>query len=166
MTHLYWGKGKGKTTAAAGLALRALHAGKRVVLLRFLKSGVSGEAAELERLGACVLTAKSLHKFVSQMTEEEKERTCQEQTGCLKRALEMEPELLILDEACAAWQSGTVDRELLRRAVEQAPESRETVLTGREPAEWMFLAADYQTEMVCRRHPFEKGVRAREGVEY
>ena len=53
-----------------------------------------------------------------------------------------------------------------KKAVLQKPAQREVVLTGREPADWMLAAADYCTEMQCRRHPYEKGIAAREGVEY
>ena len=55
---------------------------------------------------------------------------------------------------------------MLKKAVLQKPAQREVVLTGREPADWMLAAADYCTEMQCRRHPYEKGIAAREGVEY
>ena len=59
-----------------------------------------------------------------------------------------------------------VDKELLERAVRQRPAGQEVVLTGRVPAPWMLEAADYSTEMRCRRHPYEKGVAARRGVEF
>ena len=61
---------------------------------------------------------------------------------------------------------GLVDETVLKKAVLQKPAQREVVLTGREPADWMLAAADYCTEMQCRRHPYEKGIAAREGVEY
>jgi cob(I)alamin adenosyltransferase len=75
-------------------------------------------------------------------------------------------DLLILDEACAAWQLDMVDRALLRQAVCQRPKHREVVLTGRTPADWMLEAADYCTEMRAHRHPYEHGIAARRGVEY
>mgnify|MGYP000856913336 CR=1 FL=1 len=75
-------------------------------------------------------------------------------------------DLLILDEACAAWQLGAVDREMLRQAVLGRPEHCEVVLTGREPADWMKEAAHYSTEMVCHSHPFDRGTQARPGIEF
>ena len=69
-------------------------------------------------------------------------------------------------EACAAWQLGMADPDLLRRAVLERPAGREVVLTGRDPAPWMREAADYSTEMRCHRHPYARGVLAREGVEF
>ena len=73
LLHLYYGDGKGKTTAAMGLALRAMGSGKRVVILQFLKGGKSGEVPLLEQLGAKVYRGKAGQKFVFQMNEAEKE---------------------------------------------------------------------------------------------
>ena len=70
--HLYWGEGKGKTTAAMGLALRALGRGRRVVILQFLKGSDTGEVPLLRQLGAQVLRCPAGQKFVFQMNEEEK----------------------------------------------------------------------------------------------
>ena len=77
LLHLYYGDGKGKTTAAMGLALRAMGSGKRVVILQFLKGGKSGEVPLLEQLGAKVYRGKAGQKFVFQMNEAEKEATRQ-----------------------------------------------------------------------------------------
>lgn len=166
LVHLYWGEGKGKTTAAMGLALRSLGAGRRVVIVQFLKGRQTGEIPLLEELGARVFRGKAGLKFSFQMSEEEKAETKALQTENLRRALECDADLLVLDEACAAWQTGLVDRELLRQAALDRPQGREVVLTGRNPPEWMREAADYSTEMKCHRHPFEQGVPAREGVEF
>lgn len=166
MIHLYWGEGKGKTTAAMGLALRALGAGRRVVIVQFLKGGESGEIPLLCRLGAKVFRGKAGQKFVFQMDAEERAENRTLQTENLRQALECPADLLILDEACAAWQYDMVDGTLLQRAVLQKPAAQELVLTGREPAAWMEEAADYSTEMQCRRHPYQKGIMARRGVEF
>ena len=133
LIHLYHGDGKGKTTAAMGLAVRALGCGQ---------------------------------KFVFQMNEEEKAATRALQTENLRRALAEPADLLILDEACAAWNLNMVDRELLQNAVLHKPAEQELAMTGRDPAPWMLDAADYITEMCCRRHPYEKGIPARKGVEF
>jgi len=166
LVHLYWGDGKGKTTAAMGLALRALGTGRRVVIVQFLKGGQSGEIPLLRSLGAQIFRGKARMKFSFQMNEAEKAETRALQTEHLRKALDCESDLLVLDEACAAWQTELIDRELLQTAVLEKPAGREVVLTGRQPPEWMREAADYITEMHCHRHPFERGVPAREGVEY
>lgn len=166
LVHLYWGEGKGKTTAAMGLALRALGSGLRVVVVQFLKSGTSGELRPLEQLGAAVYSGKAELKFTSQMTEDERTKTRAMQTANLKSALELPCDLLILDEACAAWQLDMVDQTLLQRAVYDRPQNCEVVLTGREPADWMRRVADYSTEMRCHKHPYQQGIKARKGVEF
>ncbi len=166
LVHLYWGEGKGKTTAAMGLALRSLGAGRKVVVVQFLKGGPSGEIPLLEQLGARVFRGKAGQKFTFQMSEAEKAETKALQTENLRWALALEADLLVLDEACAAWQKDLADRELLKQAVLEKPEVQEVVLTGREPPDWLWEAADYITEMKCHRHPFEQGIPAREGVEF
>lgn len=164
--HLYWGDGKGKTTAAMGLALRALGAGKRVTVVQFLKGTPSGEIPLLCRLGASVHRCHPGLKFVFQMTEEEKRDCLAEHTAMLRKALAEDADLLILDEACAACQLGMVEEAMLRRAVEDRPPQQEVVLTGRDPADWMRQDADYETEMCCRKHPYQSGLDAREGIEF
>ena len=166
LVHLYWGEGKGKTTAAMGLALRALGAGRRVVIVQFLKGGHSGEIPLLQSLGAQVFRGKAGGRFTAQMDEGERAETRALQTGHLREALACGAGLLVLDEACAALEKGLVDGELLRRAVLEKPAGQELVLTGRRPAGWMLEAADYSTEMRCHRHPFTQGIPAREGVEF
>lgn len=166
LVHLYWGDGKGKTTAAMGLALRALESGRSVSIVQFLKGTESGEITQLIRLGASVRRGCAGGKFVFQMNEAEKAETRVQQTENLRAAMAEKPGLLILDEACAAWELGMVDRTLLRYAVERKPAAQEVVLTGRSPAEWMQRVADYSTEMRCVRHPYEKGVAARRGIEF
>lgn len=195
MVHLYHGKGKGKTTAAMGLALRVIGHGGKVVIVQFLKDGKSGELAPLKSLGAEVFSGKEGTKFFAGMNEAERAETRRINDENLRRALEIECDLLVLDEACAAVRLGMVDRKLLRAYVESGdfeesgtmngidkacydesetgaakPKARfgktEIVLTGRDPERWMLDAADYITEMRCDRHPFERGVGARAGVEY
>ncbi len=170
MIHLYWGEGKGKTTAAMGLAVRARGSGMPVLVVQFLKDGTSSELAPLRALGAEVLSGKSGTKFVFQMTEQEKEEVRILQTEHLHQAAEWVQKhpngLLVLDEALSAWQKKMLDCDLLRRLVEEKPEELEVVMTGRDPAKWMHEAADYSTEMRCHKHPYEKGVPARQGIEF
>ena len=166
LVHLYWGEGKGKTTAAMGLALRALGQGLSVTVVQFLKNGRSGELSPLRRLGAAVYSGNGEMTFVSQMTPQQRRRAREQASRSLEQALEGPCGLLVLDEACAAWQLDMVDRSLLRRAVLDRPAGREVVLTGREPAEWMKACAHYSTRMDCARHPYHWGVAARRGVEF
>ena len=166
LLHLYWGDGKGKTTAAMGLALRALGSGKRVVIVQFLKGGRSGEVPLLEQLGAKIYRGKAGQKFVFQMNEAEKGATRALQNQNLRAAMAEPADLLVLDEAGSAWELGMVDQNLLQQAVLHRPAGQECVLTAHAAPEWMQQAADYSTEMKCHRHPYQRGIAAREGIEY
>ena len=97
LLHLYWGDGKGKTTAAMGLALRALGSGKTVVIVQFLKGGKSGEVPLLEQLGAKIYRGKAGQKFVFRMNDAEKAATRQLQNENLRAAMAQPDDLLILD---------------------------------------------------------------------
>ena len=166
LVHLYWGDGKGKTTAAMGLALRAMGSGKRVVIVQFLKGGKSGEIPLLEQLGAKIYRGKAGQKFVFQMNDAEKAATRELQNANLRAAQQEPADLLILDEAGSAWELDMVDKELLKAVVLERPAEQECVLTAHGAPDWMLEAADYSTEMKCHRHPYQKGVAAREGIEY
>lgn len=159
MIHVYHGDGKGKTTAAMGLALRMLAAGRRVVVVQFLKDGESGEARLLaEHFGVPVFAGKVSDKFTWSMTSEELAATCELHDGNLASALaELEGAqegLLVLDEA------------LVDRALDMSARGVEVALTGRAPSRKIVEKADYITEMRCEKHPYEQGICAREGVEY
>lgn len=166
LVHLYCGDGKGKTTAAMGLALRALGQGMRVVVVQFLKNGTSGELEPLKKLGAAVYSGQPGAKFTFQMNAEEKAQATKENNARLAEALQQPCDLLILDEICAARNSGMVDEALAKQAVLERPQHREVVLTGRNPEAWMVEDADYITEMQPRRHPYEQGIPARKGIEF
>ena len=166
LLHLYYGDGKGKTTAAMGLALRALGSGKKVVVLQFLKGGQSGEIPLLEQLGAKIYLGKAGQKFVFQMNEAEKAATRDLQNRNLAAAMTEDADLLVLDEAGSAWELDMVDKALLQKAVLARPAAQECVLTAHAAPRWMLDAADYVTEMKCCRHPYQKGIAARKGIEY
>lgn len=173
MIHIYHGEGKGKTSAAVGLALRALGAGWKVCVVQFLKGTVSGEIEILRTLpGVTVLRDHNLGKFSFQMTEEERAAARRAHDANLQQALELarqgDVQLLVLDEIFAALSTGLIDAGLVRRTADLAAEqgTPELVLTGRNPPEFLLEQADYITEMKCQRHPYQKGVAARKGVEF
>lgn len=167
LIHLYCGDGKGKTTAAMGLALRAAGRGLRVVVVQFLKGGDSGELNILRSLpNVTVLSGKGSTKFSFQMSDEEKLAARALHKAHLRKALSLPFDLLVLDEAAPAHATGLLDTALLEEAVYHRPPHTELVLTGRNPAAFLLEAADYITEMNCRKHPFERGVAAREGIEF
>ena len=171
MIHVYHGDGKGKTTAAMGLALRMLAAGRRVVVVQFLKDGESGEVRLLaEHFGVPVFAGKTSDKFTWSMTSEELAATRELHDGNLASALaELEGAqegLLVLDEALDALSKGLVDEALVDRALDMSARGVEVALTGRAPSRKIVEKADYITEMRCEKHPYAQGIGAREGVEY
>ena len=169
MIHVYCGDGKGKTTAALGLILRHVGAGGRAVLAQYLKSAPTGELAALERLGVPVYRNELPHGFFPNMSEETKakvralhDRTLAEVTR-LARANECS--LLVLDELNAALTLELIDREAVFALLDDHGNA-ELVVTGRDPCKELLDCADYVTEMKLVKHPYEKGVKARKGIEY
>ena len=167
--HIYCGDGKGKTTAALGLALRAAGRGRQVLISRFLKTDDSGEVPVLRSIpGIQLMPCRKTFGFTFQMSREEKEEAGRYYTEQFREAcrLAADADLLSLDEILGVCNGGLVDKKLVNRFLKERPERLEVVLTGRNPWEEIFDAADYITEMRAVRHPYEKGIGAREGIEY
>ncbi len=167
--HLYYGTGKGKTTAAAGLALRVLGRGGQVVFAQFLKNGQSGELEPLRRLGALVLSGPSDQKFIFAMTEEERAACARLQQSILARALDLAKArpgcLLVLDEGVDAAEKGFLPRESLAPLLEGSARW-EVVFTGHSAPSWLADRVDYLIRMEAEKHPYRQGIGAREGIEY
>ena len=126
MLHLYWGDGKGKTTAAMGLALRALGHGRRVVILQFLKDGSSGEIEMLRRCGAAVYACPNA-KFTWLMTDAERDEARRTNTRTLQTILQGSFDLLVLDEATAGLDP-VVRGELLDLFLEFIQDERHSIV--------------------------------------
>ena len=169
MIHVYCGDGKGKTTAAVGLAVRAAGAGKRVVFAQFFKSGESSEIAALRQLEhMTILHCESVKKRFARMTDEEKARAGEAHRAFFREIAEAAQgaDLVVLDEILSAIRRGTVPEEMVLAFLREKPEELEVVLTGRGPTEALLSAADYVTEMRKVKHPFDQGIAAREGIEF
>lgn len=170
MIELYTGNGKGKTTAAAGLAIRAAGSGMRVVFAQFMKGNETGEICILEKLPqVTVLRCPRQFGFYPDISEEEKAQLRCSHDAILDRIAEIAQkggcDLAVLDEITypVAWK--LVSEEKLRFLLSFG-QRMELVLTGQGPADFMTDCADYITEMKAVRHPFTKGVAARKGIEY
>ncbi len=169
--HVYYGNGKGKTTAAVGLMVRAAGHGQRVMLVQFLKSGLSGEIEVLkQKLGVKVLAESKTEKFVFDMNSEEIEQTRKFQTKLFAAAAEAvnknELDLIVLDEVLWAIEMGLLDEDAVIALLKDKPSPVEIVLTGCQPGEKLLELADYISEIRCCRHPFQRGIAARAGIEY
>ena len=170
-THVYYGYGKGKTTAAFGLALRAASYGRKVVIVQFLKNKDSGEVLCIEGIpNITVFRGQSTNKFSISMNDSEKHCASLIHNSNLAQAVMLvnkdECDMLILDEIIDAYQLNLIDKELFENFIINKPEFLELVITGHNPIKWLIDRADYVSEMVKRKHPYDEGVMARAGIEY
>ena len=169
LIHIYCGNGKGKTTAAIGLAVRAAGFGKKVVFCQFFKNGTSSELKTFEKLeNITVFNCRKAYGLYCNMSEEEKENAAKDYGELLEKALSEAPnaDLLVLDEAISSCNHKMISEERLLDFLENKPENLEVVLTGRNPSEKLLSMADYVTEMNKIKHPFDKGTPARKGIEF
>lgn len=166
LIHVYYGDGKGKTTAAVGQAVRAVGAGLTVCFAQFLKPGTSCELDGLRALGVRMISGAQ-DKFSFQMTDEERAQARLRNEAVLDQALLLSDDVLVLDEAMDACQLGLLDRGRVLALLRNKPSGMEVVVTGHEPDPEFLALADYATEAVCRKHPYrDEGVPARRGIEY
>lgn len=170
LIHIYCGDGKGKTTAAVGLAVRCAGRGNKVLLVQFLKSRDSGELYSLAKLPDIeVMRGKESKKFTFQMNEEEKHALLIEHNKMSEQVLAKIKNggysLLILDEVIGALNAKVFEMPKLIEFLRHKPENLEVVLTGRNPAPELVEIADYVSEMRKVKHPMDKGIMAREGIE-
>ncbi len=169
--HIYCGDGKGKTSAALGLAVRAAGRGRKVLIVRFLKTDDSGEVPVLSAIpGICVVPCDREFGFLFRMDEQQKKEAAQYfqqrfEAAC-RMAVEEDVDVLILDEMMVSCNSGMVREEDVIRFLKCRPDKLEVVMTGRDPSEEHLELADYVSEIRMEKHPFARGIAAREGIEY
>lgn len=169
LVHIYCGDGKGKTSAAVGLAIRAAGAGKRTVFAQFLKDNQSSELNILRRIKEIQLVQlKEVFGFYQTLTEPEKKRAEKENRKLFEQAVQeaKNAEVLVLDEIMAAMSYGLLEKEKVLAFLEQKPEGLEVVLTGRNPPKELVGAAHYISEIRKKKHPYDVGIAAREGIEF
>ena len=154
--HIYCGNGKGKTTAAIGLSIRASGSGMNVLFVQFMKSAETGELNVLTALPRItVLRGKEKSLAAHNLVFREAVLSCRDGRT----------DLLVLDEAIGAYNRELLDREELLDFLRNKPESVEVVLTGRNPPQELLELADYVSEIQKVKHPFDKGIGARKGIE-
>lgn len=169
LIHIYAGNGKGKTTAAVGLCVRAAGRGKRIIFAQFLKTQDTGEINSFEKLGVTVVRSTLSLGFTNTMDAEAKKLCADEQKKIVKEIRELlscqAADLLVLDEVLDAVNINMLDEEELRSLIEGKPAELEIVLTGRNPAPWLAGAADYFSDVRKVKHPYDRGIKARTGIE-
>jgi cob(I)alamin adenosyltransferase len=169
MIHVYTGEGKGKTTAAFGLALRALGTGRKVVVVQFLKGRKDvGEYKLGNKLQGMEVHQFGRPDFVDPLKPLPIDfELAQEGLKFARKCMEANPpDLLILDEINVALKFGLLKLGDVLALMRKAPKSMELVLTGRYAPKEVVEKADLVTEMKEVSHPFQEGVPAREGVEF
>lgn len=171
LLHIYCGDGKGKTTAALGLAVRAAGAGMRVHIIQLLKGADTSELSVIQSIPEITLErCDRNYGFVWNMTDEDKCGITACHNSLLEKGYSMvrsgEVDMLIIDEFNAAYRSGLLDRAAAEEFLTKKPGSAELVITGREPAQMFVDSADYVSEIKCVKHPYTQGISARRGIEY
>ncbi len=169
LVQVYTGAGKGKTTAALGLALRAWGRGLKVCIVQFMKHGEDyGEIRAIRALKGIDLFQFGTGALVFEggVTAEDK-RLGSEGLSKARDAMSSGVyDLVVLDEVNVAAYYGVVATSDVMEAVRARGKEVEVVLTGRNAPREFVEEADLVTEMVMRKHPYEKGLEAREGIEY
>lgn len=171
LLHIYCGDGKGKTTAATGLAVRASGRGMKVLFARFLKDENSGELEILESIPNIeVLNPDRSYGFYWTLGEDEKaalkETYRQFWNKIVSKCTKGNYDMLVMDEFMAAYEYELMDREETMEFLTCRPEGLEVVLTGRGPSQELLDLADYVSEVRKVKHPFDKNIRARKGIEF
>jgi len=172
LIHIYTGEGKGKTTASIGLAVRAAGQGLKVLLVQFFKSE-SDSSGELKIIKKCIpeielIRQNERHPLFKKEERPGRIKESVEETfrEAVDKVLSGDYELLIMDEIHSAVAGNWLPVDEVIGFLKTKPERLEVVLTGRKAHERLIEMADYVTEMTMHRHPFEKGIKARKGIEY
>ncbi|MDH5482844.1 MAG: cob(I)yrinic acid a,c-diamide adenosyltransferase [Candidatus Bathyarchaeota archaeon] len=169
LVQVYTGDGKGKTSAAFGLALRAIGRGLKVYIIQFIKGGFDyGELYVIDKLPNLKLKAFGRGKFVTQKPPRKEDTKLAEEALQLAREVieNGEYDMVILDEINVALNLKLVNLESVLKLIKNKPKHVELVLTGRYASNEIIEAADLVTEMTEVKHPFKKGCQARKGIEY
>lgn len=167
LIHVYTGDGKGKTTAAVGLATRAIGNGLKVLFVQFIKGTQTGELEILNRFPELIEVYRCSTGFVFNSPDESQREIVK---NCIKEIEDKLKtnyyDLIILDEFSVAISTGLVTKEQAERLIDFKPQDSELIITGRGAPDWLIEKADLVTEMRKIKHYFDRGIQARRGIEY
>jgi cob(I)alamin adenosyltransferase len=169
--HIYYGDGKGKTTAAIGLAIRAAGSKMKVLFVQFLKTEFSGERHILSHTENVTLTFCPLElKFTFDMDDKEKAQAAKIFKGifdnAVTTALTEKYDMVVLDEVFEAINAHMLSESEVYEFITNAPSSMEIVMTGHNPPQKFMDCADYITEFKKIKHPYDRGITGRIGIEF
>jgi len=170
LVHIYCGDGKGKTTCGMGLCLRAAGYGYKVLIYQFMKDNSTSERKILEQVpNVTLVPGLEKEKFSFRMSEQEKQERRDFYNGRLREVTEMAVrdgyQVLFLDEAVYCIAAGMLDESVLIDFLKNKPETLEVILTGQGPSQQLMELADYVSEIKKVRHPFDRKIPARPGIE-
>lgn len=172
LIQIYTGNGKGKTTAALGLAVRAVGCGLKVCIVQFMKNQATGESKILKKLQKVEFyqfgSGTFIKKPVSTKASRGKDiKIANEALEFVRKKIQSKKyDLIILDEINIALFFKLIQLEQIIELIQQKPAKLELVLTGRKAPAKLIQMADLVTEMKKIKHPFDKGLKARKGIEY
>lgn len=167
MIHVYTGNGKGKTTAAIGLAVRAAGAGFKVAMIQFLKGQGSNEIKALKTIKNIKIFRFGSKKFIYKQADKiDKEEAIRAYKKAKQVISTNNFGLVILDEINLTGFFNILDTSQIIDLIKSTPPNLELVLTGRKIPKNIYQLADYVTEMKEIKHPYQKGILARKGIEY
>lgn len=166
--HVYTGNGKGKTTAALGLGIRAAGAGFKVHMIQFMKGRRYSELDGLEKVDNFTISQHGRDEFVSKENPEQIDiDLAQEGFSKAKELInDNKYDMIILDEINVAVDFKLISLEEVLNLIEKKPEKLELVLTGRYANPELVKIADYVSEVLEIKHPYQDGVEARKGVDF
>ena len=166
---VYTGNGKGKTTAALGLAIRATGYGHKVYIGQFLKGQSYGELLSVKKFSSLITIEQFGRKGFVHVTkdpdEEDIKRAKKGLKKCLDAMLSQKYRIIVLDEINVAVDFNILTEKEVHEFLDQKPEGVEIILTGRYAPTSFTKRADLVTEMKEKKHYYTKGVTAREGIE-
>jgi cob(I)alamin adenosyltransferase len=169
LVQVYTGNGKGKTSAAFGLALRAIGRGLRVYIVQFIKGGFDyGELHIIDKLPGLKLEAFGRGKFVTENKPDKIDvDLAEEALATAEKVIKSgEYDIVILDEVNVALSLKLIRTEKVLDLIRKKPAQIELILTGRNAPREIIQAADLVTEMIEVKHPYAMGFHARKGIEY
>jgi len=168
LVQVYTGSGKGKTTAAIGLGMRACGHGYKVCMIQFLKPSTNyGEHKSVKKIKNFKIKSYGTLEFATLKTREHYKNLSKKAFDyATKAVISGKYDIVILDEINFSAAYGYVNLDDVIRLIEQKPKNVELVLTGRDAPKEIMEKADLVTIMQEAKHPYQKGITAREGIEY
>lgn len=169
LVEIFTGEGKGKTSAALGVALRACGHGRRVHIVYFMKGDFPyGEQEVLSKLPNVTFARFGFQDFTdpANVKPEEKKEARKALEAARKAMLSLENDIVILDEVNVAVAWNLIDVDGVIKLIKSKPEKVELILTGRYAHPKLIELADLVTDMVKVKHPYDKGILSRKGVDY